>query len=300
MSEILTIPALEIIENAANDEKLMQKQRMQAVKAFFGKPAVKGALVQHIATTKDVCSPALQKQAIQQIAIQCKPGAPVNLRELEDSVDVEGVTTNFTRNYLIPALQQAGLFVPKPNGANGWLWADLQAPSMVDTAKQLIGKAAGLATPDNPELVAEQRKLAAEQRLSEVASRRLLLAKQNSKLIAEASRIHAENEAELLKQPIKPLHQGNPNLPAMLAAGVAALVLGAVLLNNHSDTGNAPVMQATAATSEPAPDYNAMSEEDILRLQMGDKWERITTAQRLAMIEELKQQRVAMTADGRI
>lgn len=198
-------------------------------------------------------------------------------------------------------MQRAGLFIPKANGANGWLWAELQAPSMLDTAKQAISKAAGMAQPENPELVEEQRKLAAAQRLNEVANRRLLLVKQNSKLIAEATRIHAENEAELLKHPIKPLHQDNANKPAMWAAGVAALVLGAFLIHNNADTGNGQAMQATAAaTAEPAPDYNSMTDEDILKLQMGDKWGRIPAAQRQQMIDELKQQRLAMATNGRI
>lgn len=299
MSESLTIPALEIIENAANDENMMEKQRIQAVKAFFNKPPVKQALMQHIALTKDVCAPALQKQAIQQIATQCKPGAAANMRELEDSVSVDGVSGRFVRDYLLPALQRAGLFVPKSNGANGWMWADLQAPSMLDTAKQAISKAAGMAQPENPELVEEQRKLAAEHRLNDIANRRLLLAKQNSKLIAEATKLHSENEAELLKHPIKPLHQGNPNKPAMWAAGAAALVLGAFLIHNNADQGSAPAQQASAATAEPAPDYNTMTDEDILKLQMGDKWGRIPAAQRKQMIDELKQQRVAM-AQGKI
>ncbi|MEB4591992.1 hypothetical protein VSS37_13445 [Candidatus Thiothrix sp. Deng01] len=298
MNEQFTIPALRIIEDSASDEKLMEKQRMQEVKVFFDKPSVKQVLIQHIALTKDVCAPALQKEAIIQIASQCKPGAPVNLRDLEDSVSVDGVTTNFTRNYLIPALQRAGLFIPKPNGANGWLWAELQAPSAMDTAKQLLGKAAGLATPENPELVEEQRKLAVEQQLSEVAKRRLLLAKQNAKLIAEASKLHEENEAELLKRPIQPVGRNNPNKPAMWAAGVAALVLGAVLLHNHSGE-DLPTQQAAAAAAEPAPDYNSMTDEDILKLQMGDRWGQLSEGQQEQMIDELKQQRVAM-AQGKI
>lgn len=299
MNETFTIPALEIVNRAASDEKLMQKQRMQAIKAFFDKPSVKQVLVQHIAITKEVCAPTLQKEAIIQIASQCKPGTPANLRELEGTVAVEGVNANFVREKLIPALQRAGLFIPKPNGANGWLWAELSAPSMMDTAKQVISKAAGLTAPENPELVAEQRKLAAEQQITAVASKRLLLAKQNAKLIAEANRLHDENEAELLKRPIRPMGQGNPNMPALIAAGAAALLIGGILLHNNSGE-TLPVQQATTTTAEPAPDYNAMTEEDILRLQVGDRFDELPEQQRQAMIDELKQQRVAMTAKGEI
>lgn len=297
MTETLTIPALEMVERAASDEKLMKKQRMQAVKVFFNKPLVKQILLQHLAITKDVCAPALQKTAIIQIANQCKPGTSVNLRELEGVVVVEGVNPNFVREKLIPALQRAGLFVPKPNGANGWLWAELPVPSLLDTAKQIMSKAAGLATSEQPDLVEEQRKLAVEQRLHEVAHKRLLLAKQNAKLIAEATRLQIEHEAELLKHPIRPVGRANPNQPALIAAGIAALVLGALLLQHHRLAREAVlIQQATAATAEPAPDYNSLTEEDILRLQIGERFNQLPAATRQNLMNELKQQRITMLA----
>lgn len=293
MNAAFQIKALEIIEQAANNEKLMEKQRVNAVMAFFDKASVKQVLIQHIALTKEMCAADLQKEAILQIASHCIPGATVNLRELEESISVEGVSTNFLRNHLIPTIQRTGLIVPKPNGANGWLWAEISAPNLLDSLKHAASNALQLAQPENPELAEEQRKLAAEQRLSEVANRRLLLAKQNAKLIAEASKLNAENEAEILKNPIRPVAQQNQNLPALLAAGFAAVLIGALLINKNTDSPSLPTAQA--AMAEPAPDYNSMTDEDILRLQMGDQFDRLPATRQQAMIAELQAQRTEMS-----
>ena len=290
------IPGLEMACKQADDIKKQDEIRKLFIKYYFMREEVRACLAKFFVANKDRPRQD-QLQAITVMTRLVRPGMDVNLRELESQIaeqTPESITTNYLRHDLIPLMKDIGLIVQPKEGVNGWQWRDREKKL---SAKEMTAKAlkqvALMASPVHRELLDEQAKRYALLRQQQVLKQRIHLEKSNQQLILQAQAKAEENEKAMLDLGMK---KAVSNTPAWIASAGVALI-AVVLLAGQGGGNNAalPTEQAGVTTFEAAPDYHAIDDEMLLRLQYqqaGIDWDSLPLQDRQNLIKELKQERL--------
>lgn len=291
------IPGLDIACKLADDQKRQEEIRKEFVRAFFMREEVRMALAKFFVTNKER-SRQDQLQAITVIARLVQPGAAVNLNDLARQV-VAGIpettiTQHYIREALIPLMKDIDLIIQPKEGVNGWQWRDIEKkPSAKEMTAKALKQVALMTSPVHRELLDEQAKRYALLRQQQVLKQRIHLEKSNQQLILQAQAKAEENEKAMLDLGMK---KAVSNTPAWIASAGVALI-AVVLLAGQGGGNNAalPTEQAGVTTFEAAPDYHAIDDEMLLRLQYqqaGIDWDSLPLQDRQNLIKELKQERL--------
>lgn len=295
------IKGLEIASSMADDIKKQEKMRKDFVKAFFMREDVRNAIAKFFIVNADRPRQD-QVQAITVIARVARPGVDVTLRDLEAQVaeaTPETINKNYIRESLIPLMKEIGLIIQPKEGVNGWQWRDVdKKESVKELTQKAFKQVALLSSPVHRELLDEQAKRYALMQQEKVLKQRLLQEKANQQLIMQAQSKADENEKAMIALGMKKPVRNTPAWIASAAVAVIALGLFAVQGGNNQEMN---VEQAGVKTYEDAPDYNAITDEELLRLQYqqaGIKWESIPQQDRENLIKELQQERLAAQGES--
>ena len=290
------IPGLEIASKQADDIKKQDEIRKVFIKYYFMREEVRACLAKFFVANKERPRQD-QLQAITVMTRLVRPGMDVNLRELESQIaeqTPESITTNYLRHDLIPLMKDIGLIIQPKEGVNGWQWRDIEKkPSAKEMTAKALKQVALMTSPVHRELLDEQAKRYALLRQQQVLKQRIHLEKSNQQLILQAQAKAEENEKAMLDLGMK---KAVSNTPAWIASAGVALI--AVVLLAGQDGGNnaaLPTEQAGVTTFEAAPDYHAIDDEMLLRLQYqqaGIDWDSLPLKDRQNLIKELKQERL--------
>ena len=290
------IPGLEMASKQADDIKKQDEIRKVFIKYYFMREEVRACLAKFFVANKERPRQD-QLQAITVMTRLVRPGMDVNLRELESQIaeqTPESITTNYLRHDLIPLMKDIGLIIQPKEGVNGWQWRDIEKkPSAKEMTAKALKQVALMTSPVHRELLDEQAKRYALLRQQQVLKQRIHLEKSNQQLILQAQAKAEENEKAMLDLGMK---KAVSNTPAWIASAGVALI--AVVLLAGQDGGNnaaLPTEQAGVTTFEAAPDYHAIDDEMLLRLQYqqaGIDWDSLPLKDRQNLIKELKQERL--------
>ena len=290
------IPGLEMACKQADDIKKQDEIRKLFIKYYFMREEVRACLAKFFVANKDRPRQD-QLQAITVMTRLVRPGMDVNLRELESQIaeqTPESITTNYLRHDLIPLMKDIGLIIQPKEGVNGWQWRDIEKkPSAKEMTAKALKQVALMTSPVHRELLDEQAKRYALLRQQQVLKQRIHLEKSNQQLILQAQAKAEENEKAMLDLGMK---KAVSNTPAWIASAGVALI-AVVLLAGQGGGNNAalPTEQAGVTTFEAAPDYHAIDDEMLLRLQYqqaGIDWDSLPLQDRQNLIKELKQERL--------
>ena len=290
------IPGLEMACKQADDIKKQDEIRKLFIKYYFMREEVRACLAKFFVANKDRPRQD-QLQAITVMTRLVRPGMDVNLRELESQIaeqTPESITTNYLRHDLIPLMKDIGLIIQPKEGVNGWQWRDIEKkPSAKEMTAKALKQVALMTSPVHRELLDEQAKRYALLRQQQVLKQRIHLEKSNQQLILQAQAKAEENEKAMLDLGMK---KAVSNTPAWIASAGVALI-AVVLLAGQGGGNNAalPTEQAGVTTFEAAPDYHAIDDEMLLRLQYqqaGIDWDSLPLKDRQNLIKELKQERL--------
>lgn len=295
------IPGLKMACKLADDLKKQENERKEFVKSFFMGEAVRAALAKFFLANPDRPRQD-QLQAITVLARLARPGMEVNLRELESQIadkTPESITTTYLRHDLIPLMKTIGLIIQPKEGVNGWQWRDAdKKASTKEIAQKLLKQAALMASPVHRELLDEQAKRYALLLQEKTLKQRLALEKANHQLIVQAQQKAEENENAMVALGMK---KQVSNTPAWVASA-AVVAIAFVLLLNQVDNNSKPPQSlsmantnASTAVYEAAPDYHALSDEELLRQQYqaaGMDWDKLPLADRKKLMGELRQERM--------
>lgn len=290
------IPGLEMASKQADDIKKQDEIRKVFIKYYFMREEVRACLAKFFVANKERPRQD-QLQAITVMTRLVRPGMDVNLRELESQIaeqTPESITTNYLRHDLIPLMKDIGLIVQPKEGVNGWQWRDREKkPSAKEMTAKALKQVALMTSPVHRELLDEQAKRYALLRQQQVLKQRIHLEKSNQQLILQAQAKAEENEKAMLDLGMK---KAVSNTPAWIASAGVALI-AVVLLAGQGGGNNAalPTEQAGVTTFEAAPDYHAIDDEMLLRLQYqqaGIDWDSLPLQDRQNLIKELKQERL--------
>lgn len=290
------IPGLEMASKQADDIKKQDEIRKVFIKYYFMREEVRACLAKFFVANKERPRQD-QLQAITVMTRLVRPGMDVNLRELESQIaeqTPESITTNYLRHDLIPLMKDIGLIIQPKEGVNGWQWRDIEKkPSAKEMTAKALKQVALMTSPVHRELLDEQAKRYALLRQQQVLKQRIHLEKSNQQLILQAQAKAEENEKAMLDLGMK---KAVSNTPAWIASAGVALI-AVVLLAGQGGGNNAalPTEQAGVTTFEAAPDYHAIDDEMLLRLQYqqaGIDWDSLPLQDRQNLIKELKQERL--------
>lgn len=290
------IPGLEMASKQADDIKKQDEIRKVFIKYYFMREEVRACLAKFFVANKERPRQD-QLQAITVMTRLVRPGMDVNLRELESQIaeqTPESITTNYLRHDLIPLMKDIGLIVQPKEGVNGWQWRDREKkPSAKEMTAKALKQVALMTSPVHRELLDEQAKRYALLRQQQVLKQRIHLEKSNQQLILQAQAKAEENEKAMLDLGMK---KAVSNTPAWIASAGVALI-AVVLLAGQGGGNNAalPTEQAGVTTFEAAPDYHAIDDEMLLRLQYqqaGIDWDSLPLQDRQNLIRELQQERL--------
>ncbi|MDX9987372.1 hypothetical protein [Thiothrix unzii] len=294
------IPGLEMACKQADDIKKQDEIRKLFIKYYFMREEVRACLAKFFVANKDRPRQD-QLQAITVMTRLVRPGMDVNLRELESQIaeqTPESITTNYLRHDLIPLMKDIGLIIQPKEGVNGWQWRDIEKkPSAKEMTAKALKQVALMTSPVHRELLDEQAKRYALLRQQQVLKQRIHLEKSNQQLILQAQAKAEENEKAMLDLGMK---KAVSNTPAWIASAGVALIAVVLLAgqgggNNGNNTTAMPTAQAGVTTFEAAPDYHAIDDEMLLRLQYqqaGIDWDSLPLKDRQNLIKELKQERL--------
>ncbi|QTR48986.1 hypothetical protein [Candidatus Thiothrix anitrata] len=290
------ILGLEMACKQADDIKKQDEIRKLFIKSYFMREEVRATLAKFFVANKERPRQD-QLQAITVITRLVRPGMDVNLRELETLITAdttETINKNYVRESLIPLMKDIGLIIQPKEGVNGWQWRDREKkPSAKEITEKALKQVALMASPVHRELLDEQAKRYALLRQQQVLKQRIHLEKSNQQLILQAQAKAEENEKAMLDLGMK---KAVSNTPAWIASAGVALI-AVVLLAGQGGGNNAalPTEQAGVTTFEAAPDYHAIDDEMLLRLQYrqaGIDWDSLPLQDRQNLIKELKQERL--------
>ena len=290
------IPGLEMACKQADDIKKQDEMRKTFINSYFIREEVRTRLAKFFVANKERPRQD-QLQAITVMTRLVRPGMDVNLRELESQIaeqTPESITTNYLRHDLIPLMKDIGLIIQPKEGVNGWQWRDIEKkPSAKEMTAKALKQVALMTSPVHRELLDEQAKRYALLRQQQVLKQRIHLEKSNQQLILQAQAKAEENEKAMLDLGMK---KAVSNTPAWIASAGVALI-AVVLLAGQGGGNNAalPTEQAGVTTFEAAPDYHAIDDEMLLRLQYqqaGIDWDSLPLQDRQNLIKELKQERL--------
>ena len=294
------IPGLEMACKQADDIKKQDEIRKLFIKYYFMREEVRACLAKFFVANKDRPRQD-QLQAITVMTRLVRPGMDVNLRELESQIaeqTPESITTNYLRHDLIPLMKDIGLIIQPKEGVNGWQWRDIEKkPSAKEMTAKALKQVALMTSPVHRELLDEQAKRYALLRQQQVLKQRIHLEKSNQQLILQAQAKAEENEKAMLDLGMK---KAVSNTPAWIASAGVALIAVVLLAgqgggNNGNNTTAMPTAQAGVTTFEAAPDYHAIDDEMLLRLQYqqaGIDWDSLPVQDRQNLIRELQQERL--------
>ncbi|QTR51599.1 hypothetical protein [Candidatus Thiothrix anitrata] len=294
------IPGLEMASKQADDIKKQDEIRKVFIKYYFMREEVRACLAKFFVANKERPRQD-QLQAITVMTRLVRPGMDVNLRELESQIaeqTPESITTNYLRHDLIPLMKDIGLIIQPKEGVNGWQWRDIEKkPSAKEMTAKALKQVALMTSPVHRELLDEQAKRYALLRQQQVLKQRIHLEKSNQQLILQAQAKAEENEKAMLDLGMK---KAVSNTPAWIASAGVALIAVVLLAgqgggNNGNNTTAMPTAQAGVTTFEAAPDYHAIDDEMLLRLQYqqaGIDWDSLPVQDRQNLIKELKQERL--------
>lgn len=294
--EAEVIPGLVMACKQADDIKKQEEIRKAFINSYFMHEEVRTRLAKFFVANKERPRQD-QLQAITVTTRLMRPGMDVNLRELETLITddtPETINKNYVREALIPLMKDIGLIVQPKEGVNGWQWRDIEKkPSAKEMTAKALKQVALMASPVHRELLDEQAKRYALLRQQQVLKQRIHLEKSNQQLILQAQAKAEENEKAMLDLGMK---KAVSNTPAWIASAGVALI-AVVLLAGQGSGNNAalPTEQAGVTTFEAAPDYHAIDDEMLLRLQYqqaGIDWDSLPLQDRQNLIKELKQERL--------
>ena len=294
--EAEVIPGLAMACKQADDIKKQEEIRKAFINSYFMHEEVRTRLAKFFVANKERPRQD-QLQAITVTTRWMRPGMDVNLRELETLITddtPETINKNYVREALIPLMKDIGLIVQPKEGVNGWQWRDIEKkPSAKEITANALKQVALMTSPVHRELLDEQAKRYALLRQQQVLKQRIHLEKSNQQLILQAQAKAEENEKAMLDLGMK---KAVSNTPAWIASAGVALI-AVVLLAGQGGGNNAalPTEQAGVTTFEAAPDYHAIDDEMLLRLQYqqaGIDWDSLPLQDRQNLIKELKQERL--------